>query len=139
MKQLRLRQATGLAESLIELAGLHWKVPDYSTLCRRQKELSVTIGAQPKSKDLHLLVDSTGVKMLGEGAWKSKADILRSAEPPRNRCPAYDPADLLAQSLLHHGPPRHQAESNTIIEHGEAAAGELDGSTVDTADGLAVL
>lgn len=69
---LGLRQTTGLAESLLQLAGLDWTVPDYSTLCRRQKTLSVVIAARPNNAGLHLLIDSTGVKMLGEGEWKSK-------------------------------------------------------------------
>ncbi len=69
---LGLRQATGLAESLLQLARLDWPVPDYSTLCRRQKTLSVAITARPNRTGLHLLIDSTGVKMLGEGEWKTK-------------------------------------------------------------------
>ena len=67
---LGLKQATGLAESLLELAQLDWNVPDYSTLSRRQKTLSVAITARSSLGGLHLLVDSTGVKMLGEGEWK---------------------------------------------------------------------
>ncbi len=43
MFDLGLRQATGLAESLLKLAQLDWKVPDYSTLSRRQKTLNVAI------------------------------------------------------------------------------------------------
>ncbi len=34
---LALRQAMGMVESLLKLAGLSWPVPDYSTVCRRQK------------------------------------------------------------------------------------------------------
>ena len=34
---LALRQAMGMVESLLKLAGLSWSVPDYSTVCRRQK------------------------------------------------------------------------------------------------------
>ena len=34
-----LRQTLGLVESLLGMAGLHWPVPDYSTVCRRQKSL----------------------------------------------------------------------------------------------------
>ena len=64
---LGLRQTTGLAESLLKLAQLDWNVPDYSTLSRRQKTLSVAITARSSLGGLHLLVDSTGVKMLGEG------------------------------------------------------------------------
>jgi len=69
---LPLRQAVGMAQSLLKLAGLDWQVPDFSTVSRRQKHLSVTIGAQPTTRGLHLLVDSTGIKMLGEGEWKTK-------------------------------------------------------------------
>ena len=64
---LPLRQAMGMAQSLLRLAGLHWPVPDYSTVSRRQKTLQVAIGATPTTTGLHLLVDSTGIKMLGEG------------------------------------------------------------------------
>jgi hypothetical protein len=68
---LPLRQAMGMAQSLLELAGLDWRVPDFSTVSRRQKHLAVTIGAQPTT-GLYLLVDSTSIKMLGEGEWKTK-------------------------------------------------------------------
>ncbi|EKU82748.1 hypothetical protein HMPREF9710_01977 [Massilia timonae CCUG 45783] len=44
---LPLRQAMGMAQSLLKLAGLDWQVPDFSTVSRRQKYLPVTIGAQP--------------------------------------------------------------------------------------------
>lgn len=62
-----LRQAMDMAQRLLKLAGLNWQVLDFSTVDRRQKYLSVTIGAQPTTTGLHLLVDSTGIKMLGKG------------------------------------------------------------------------
>jgi hypothetical protein len=68
---LPLRQAMGMAQSLLRLAGLDWPVPDYSTVSRRQKTLRVAIGAVPTTTGLHLLVDSTGIKMLSEGEWKT--------------------------------------------------------------------
>ena len=69
---LPLRQATGLVASLLKLADLDWSVPDYTTLCRRQKTLPVTLGGRSSSGGLHLLVDSTGIKMMGEGEWKTR-------------------------------------------------------------------
>jgi hypothetical protein len=69
---LALGQAMGMAQSLLKLAGLDWQLPDFSTVSRRQKHLFVTIGAQPTTTGLHLLVDSTGIKMLGEGGCKAK-------------------------------------------------------------------
>ncbi|RYE67456.1 MAG: IS5 family transposase, partial [Oxalobacteraceae bacterium] len=69
---LPLRQAMGMTQSLLQLAGLNWPVPDYSTVSRRQKTLRVAIDVVPTTIGLHLLVDSTGIKMLGEGEWKTK-------------------------------------------------------------------
>ena len=69
---LALRQSLGLVESLLRLAGLDWRVPDFSTVCRRQKDLSVKLPYRPSTTALDLLVDSTGIKFLGEGEWKCK-------------------------------------------------------------------
>lgn len=69
---LALHQAIGMVESLLKLAGLSWQAPNYSTVCRRQKTLKVRIPYRPASQGLHLLVDSTGLKMMGEGEWKRK-------------------------------------------------------------------
>ena len=38
---LALRQSLGLVESVLRLAGLPWRVPNFSTVCRRQKDLNV--------------------------------------------------------------------------------------------------
>ena len=43
---LPLRQTTGFVQSLLKFAGLDWPVPDYSTLCKRQKVLPVAIPYQ---------------------------------------------------------------------------------------------
>ena len=69
---LPLRQATGFMASLLELSGLGWSVPDFSTLFRRQKSLGVTIPYRGFKGPLHLLVDSTGIKVEGEGEWHSR-------------------------------------------------------------------
>lgn len=38
---LALRQSLGLVESMLHLTGLTWRVPNFSTVCRRQKDLNV--------------------------------------------------------------------------------------------------
>lgn len=45
-----LRQTLGLVESLLRLAGLDWPVPDYSTVCRRQKTLQAQITYRPSAE-----------------------------------------------------------------------------------------
>ncbi len=69
---LALRQTTGLVQSVLQLCGLTWPVPDFSTLCRRQLDLNVQVPYTRSQAGLHLLVDSTGIKFLGEGEWKCK-------------------------------------------------------------------
>ncbi|KRW96754.1 hypothetical protein AQY21_07380 [Paracoccus sp. MKU1] len=69
---LPLRQATGFVASLLELSGLGWAVPDFSTLSRRQKTLEVVIPFRGSKGPLDLLVDSTGIKVEGEGEWHTR-------------------------------------------------------------------
>ena len=52
--------------------GRNWTAPDYSTICRRQKQIDIAISYQKSHEGLHLLIDSTGLKFLGEGEWKRK-------------------------------------------------------------------
>ncbi|QKT98896.1 IS5 family transposase [Acinetobacter lwoffii] len=70
--RLSLRMVTGFVQSLIHLCRLDWTAPDYSTICRRQKHIDIAINYQKSSNGLQLLVDSTGLKFLGEGEWKRK-------------------------------------------------------------------
>ena len=65
-----LRATEGLMRSLTRLLGVEVPVPDYSTLSRRRKTLAVSLPRRAKSEPLHLVVDSSGVKIYGEGEWK---------------------------------------------------------------------
>ena len=64
------RQAEGFLKSLFAVMGVELEVPDHSTLSRRLSKLSVELPVLPKDKAIHLVVDSTGVKVYGEGEWK---------------------------------------------------------------------
>jgi IS5 family transposase len=68
--RLPLRATTGLMRSVVGLLGIELAVPDYTTLCRRRRALEVELPRRHKSGPLHLVVDSTGVKVYGEGEWK---------------------------------------------------------------------
>ena len=69
---MALRQTTGFVESLLRLVGLNWRVPDFSTLSRRQKTLAVNIPYRGSKGPLHLLIDSTRIKVEGEGEWNAR-------------------------------------------------------------------
>jgi hypothetical protein len=66
--RLALRQTEGLIGSVLQLLGLDLAVPDHGTLSRRAETLAVP---RPKagSAPVHLLVDSTGLRLCGAGEW----------------------------------------------------------------------
>jgi Transposase DDE domain len=67
---LALRATEGLGRSVLTLLGVALPVPSYSTLSRRAADLPVALGALPRSTPLHLVIDSSGFKVYGEGEWK---------------------------------------------------------------------
>ena len=76
--RLGLRQTQGLMGSIGTLMGLDIRVPDYSTLSRRANGLSIAqVMRQAGSVPVHLVVDSTGLKIFGEGEWLAQKHKTR--------------------------------------------------------------
>nr|WP_245581390.1 IS5 family transposase [Octadecabacter arcticus] len=72
-----LRQTQGLVGSLARLMGLDVSVPDFSTLSRRGAGLSMPEKSKAqRAGPIELVVDSTGLKIFGEGEWLEKKHIL---------------------------------------------------------------
>lgn len=80
---LPLRQTQGFVTSLFRLMKLKLPVPDYSTLSRRAQDLPIDLCASRKGEadgneegadeaPRHLVIDSTGLKVYGEGEWKQR-------------------------------------------------------------------
>lgn len=67
---LPLRATQGLTQSLFTLAHFSVPVPDYSTLSRRQATVAVPLPRTRATEPVHLVVDSSGLKVYGEGEWK---------------------------------------------------------------------
>src|SRR5690242_10521806 len=66
--RLALRQTEGLIGSIIRLLGLDLAIPDHSTLSRRAETLKLPRSAS-STEPVHLLVDSTGLRLCGPGEW----------------------------------------------------------------------
>jgi Transposase DDE domain len=64
-----LRQTEGLIGSILQLLGLDLAVPDHSTLSRRAETLEVPQPCPSSRGPIHLLVDSTGLRLSGPGEW----------------------------------------------------------------------
>jgi Transposase DDE domain len=68
--RLALRQTEGLIGSILRLLGLDLAVPDHSTLSRRADTLELPRPASGRTGEpVHLLVDSTGLRLCGPGEW----------------------------------------------------------------------
>ena len=69
--KLPLRGTQGMTQSLIELLGFDLPVPNYTTLCRRLRNINIKMGKlNKKGGKIHAVLDSTGLKVFGEGEWK---------------------------------------------------------------------
>jgi hypothetical protein len=87
--RLTLRQTEGLIGSIIAMLGFALAVPDHSTLSRRTETLEV-LRSGPGTRPVHLIVDSTGLKLCGAGEWlfEKHGWSSHSVRSPRRRSPA---------------------------------------------------
>jgi len=67
--RLPMRQTEGFVASLIHLIGLSLGTPDHTTLSRRGQSNAVPQFANTLEGPIHLVIDSTGLKMVGDGEW----------------------------------------------------------------------
>lgn len=67
--RLALRQSEGLIGSIMELLDIDLPIPDHTTLSRRACGLPVQTRGRTGMGELHLIVDSTGLKLRGAGEW----------------------------------------------------------------------
>ena len=102
---MALRQMTRFVEPLLRLIGLTWAMPDFSTLSRRQKTLAVNIPYRRSNGPLHLLIDSTGIKVEGESEWharKKGGTKRRFWHNIHNHCPTMHVYMLDGAKWLYH-------------------------------------
>lgn len=110
---LPLRATQGLGESILDLMGLALDVPHYSTLCRRATDLRVDLARKGKGP-IHLVLDSTGLKVFGEGEWKVRKHGYSKRRTWRKLHLAID-ADS------------HEIQAVSLTEAGVDDAEEVDG------------
>src|SRR5476651_1073309 len=71
--RLPLRQTVGFSEVLFPRLGLHFSLPNFSTLSRRGKDLSIKLDVKKRNgQPIDIAIDSTGLKVYGEGEWKTR-------------------------------------------------------------------
>jgi Transposase DDE domain len=73
-----LRQTEGLLRSIAAVLKIDIAIPDHTTLSRRGGGLTILPKRVHRTEPLHLLVDSTGLKIFGEGEWLDQKHGIRS-------------------------------------------------------------
>jgi hypothetical protein len=70
--RLPYRQTEGLARSLARLMQVAIPIPDFTLLAKRAGKLKVALNVAPRNGSIDVVVDSTGLKVFGEGEWKMR-------------------------------------------------------------------
>ncbi len=68
--KLPLRMGVGFLKSIVQLLNLDLKIPSYTQVCRRAKSLGKALKRLSRRRPAHIVFDSTGLKVYGEGEWK---------------------------------------------------------------------
>ena len=100
---LRLRQTEGLMNSVIDLMGLDLPVPDHTTLSRRAQKQPTRKRSSLPDGPLHVLADSTGLKVYGAGQWLQEKHGAKSRRNWRKLHLAVDAdsGQIVAHTLTH--------------------------------------
>jgi hypothetical protein len=70
--QLPYRQTEGLGRSLVQLMKIELAIPDYTSLAKRAAKLGISLDVRKHTGAIDVVVDSTGLKVFGEGEWKMR-------------------------------------------------------------------
>jgi hypothetical protein len=97
------RQTEGLLRSLATLLGLDIGVPDHTTFSRRSPGLVLarSLAEAQRSGPVHVVIDSTGLKVYGAGEWLAETHGERGRRTWRKLHLAVDPnsGEILASEL----------------------------------------
>jgi hypothetical protein len=70
--RLPYRQTEGLGRSLVRLMQLDVAIPDFTSLAKRAANLEIALDVADRQGPIDVVVDSTGLKVFGEGEWKTR-------------------------------------------------------------------
>jgi len=99
--QLPYRQTEGLGHSLAELMQITLDIPDYSSLAKRAAKLGIALDVARRGGSIDIVVDSTGLKVFGEGEWKMRKHGKSKRRTWRKLHLAVNPAthEIVAETL----------------------------------------
>ena len=127
---LPLRQTEGFLTSIFWMLGLDLSVPDHTTLSRRGQPLHLTLRHVPAGAGMHLIVDSTGLSIVGEGEWAVAKHGGRGRRGWKKLHVGVDRSGVIVAQTLTDGNVDDATTGITLIE---AIDGDLRSVTADAA------
>ena len=127
---LPLRQTEGFLTSIFGMLGLDLSAPDHTTLSRRGQPLHLTRRRAPAGAGMHLIVDSTGLSIVGEGEWAAAKHGRRGRRGWKKLHVGVDRSGVIVAQALTDGNVDDATTGITLIE---ATDGDLSSVTADAA------
>jgi IS5 family transposase len=131
-----LRQTEGFLGSIFEMMGVGLDVPDHTTLSRRSHCLEVLLSRIATNAPIHLIIDSTGLSIVGEGEWAAAKHGGKGRRGWKKLHLGVDGAGAIVSHVLTDG---SADDARTGLEVIDAVPGEIQSITGDAAyDSVAV-
>ena len=122
---LPLRQTEGVLTSIFRMLGLDLSAPDHTTRSRRGQHLDLSLRRAPAGAGLHLMVDSTGPSVVGEGEWAAATHGGRGRRGWKTRHLGVDRSGVIVARALTEASVDDATTGITLIEAVDGALGRV--------------
>jgi len=127
---LPLRQTEGFLSSLLKLMDVDLVAPDHTTLSRRSQGIDVALRRVPADEPIHLVIDSTGLSIVGEGEWAAAKHGGKGKRGWKKLHLGVDGCGVIVAHLLTDG---HDDDAAQFGELLDAVEGDVTGIVADAA------
>ncbi len=116
--------------SLFGMMGIDLSAPDHTTLSRRGRHLDIKLRRAATSGSIHLIVDSTGLSIVGEGEWAAAKHGGRGRRAWKKLHLGVDRAGVIVAQILTDGNADDAVTGLSLIDE---VGGDLVSFTADAA------
>ena len=116
--------------SIFGMLSLDLSAPDYTTLSRRAQRLNLPLRRVPTDTGIHLIVDSTGLAIVGEGEWAAVKHGGRATRGWKKLHLGVDGSGVIVAHALTGG---HVDDATTALDLIDTVEGEVSCLTADAA------